>query len=111
LENAGAPSVETRMTLARLAKRRDANEGDLILAARALGAKLWPLDTPADWLLLWCGRWYPVEIKSQTGKLTKAQIDFRLQAAVGHGWVITWRTLDDVVSCLNQLRERAIRES
>ena len=94
------------MGLNRFAKRRDANEKPLLAAAKQLGAKLWPLDTPCDHLMLWRTRWYPVEIKVKTGRLTENQEEFHEEADAAGGEILLWRTIEDVVRDLNRLPQK-----
>jgi hypothetical protein len=91
------------MSLSRFAKRRDANDSELVKIARQMGAQLWPLDTPCDYLLLWRQRWYPVEIKVKKGTYTDAQKTFRTNVFAAGGAILTWRSSEDVVNDLNRL--------
>ena len=51
------------MSLARFAKRRDANERELIAIFQAAGFLVWQIDRPADLLLYRAGRWAVIETK------------------------------------------------
>lgn len=64
------------MTLARYAKKRDANESEIVNALRDAGIKVWRLDQPFD-LLLWSdGRFWLAEVKAPGGSMTGAQRAF-----------------------------------
>ena len=102
------------MTIKRWNPKRDANEPDLVVLARALGAAVWLLDQPCDWLLLFCGQFHAVEIKDPAkrghkGEFTTAQLKFRREVQDKGGQVHVWRTSNDVVDSLNALRSRAVR--
>ena len=80
--------------------RRDRNDRELLRAAEQLGAVMWRLDEPTDYLCGWRGRWHPTEIKSEDGEYTDQQNRFRALAE-GHGLPLwTWRTPDDVLASL-----------
>jgi hypothetical protein len=67
------------MTLARHAKRRDANEPAIVAALETIGVRVWRLDRPCDLLTLYRGIWRPLEVKdpdAYTDKRQKAQIEF-----------------------------------
>lgn len=95
------------MTIHRYAARRDANDFDLVAAARKLGWWLTPLDTPCDYLG-WHAQlgWRPIEIKLPAGprgghshsKLTKAQVAFHAEAHRRNAQVLVWRTVDDIIA-------------
>lgn len=88
------------MSLNRYAARRDGNEGPLIAAARQIGAQM-EQKGPLDWWCGWRGAWFPVEIKTATGKYTDEQILF-LARCKEHGTPVhTWRNLIDVLNSLN----------
>lgn len=98
------------MTIFRRAARRDANEKELVTAARAVGIRLWQLDTPCDWLALINGMWWPVEIKLPQGPrggkshsdLTPDQKQFVADAENAGGQVLIWRTVDDVLASVGK---------
>jgi len=94
------------VSLNRYAKRRDANEKPLVAAAIQMGAQLWPLDEPCDWLMLWRRTWYPVEIKIRTGKLTDNQKTFHTNAEAAGAEILVWRSIEDVVRDLNRLPQQ-----
>lgn len=52
------------LSLARYAKRRDANEPLIIAALRAAGCRVWALDKPFDLLVGIGGRFVVLEVKS-----------------------------------------------
>jgi hypothetical protein len=88
------------MSLNRYAKRRDANEPELVGVARQLGAQLEQVG-PLDWWLGWKGNWKPVEIKTDKGKYTEEQILFMARCKEHGNPHLTWRTVDDVLASLN----------
>lgn len=51
------------MSLSRYAKRRDANEAELIRALTSVGARVWQLDRPVDLLVGYRGAWHLLEVK------------------------------------------------
>lgn len=61
------------MSLARVAKRRDANERYIVEALERVGAEVWITDRPADLLVWFRRRWYVLEVKMPHGKLSKRQ--------------------------------------
>jgi hypothetical protein len=70
------------MSLSRIAKRRDANEADIMQALELCGAYVVRLDTPCDLLVGFRSRWWLLEVKDG-GKsasrrlLTRGQLGFR----------------------------------
>jgi len=91
------------MTLWRRAARRDANEATIFKLARAMGWLIWPTSKPVDAVGLYRGRWYVIEIKTTSGKLTQAQQDFSTAVACAHGELLIWRTNDDVLKDCGRL--------
>lgn len=92
----------------RYAQRRDSNELPLVRFAERLGARLWRLDEPCDFLMLFRGRWEAVEIKNpeQEGhadEYTLLQREFHAEVFQRGGRVLVWRTKDD---CLRDLGGR-----
>lgn len=81
----------------RHAARRDANEPELVVVARHLGAFMYRTDEPGDWLCGYRGRWIIVEIKSADGSPTAAQIAFSREARERRLPYWTWRTAEDVL--------------
>lgn len=63
------------MSLNRYAAKRDLNEKAIVQALQAAGAKVWKISGKGcpDLLVWFGGSWMPVEVKSATGRLTKAQ--------------------------------------
>ena len=57
------------------ARKRDANEAEIVAALRACGARVDRISGPGlpDLLVGYKGFWVPLEIKSATGRLTKRQ--------------------------------------
>jgi hypothetical protein len=90
------------MSLKRFNARRDANEKELVAAARAVGIRLWQLDTPCDFMAVINGVVWPVEIKTAKGKLTPAQEQFVADMESAGGHVLIWRTVDDVLASVGQ---------
>ena len=80
----------------RRAAKRDENERVLINTAMKLGWLFWKLDTPVDWLGLFRGHWYPIEIKGPRGRLTWIQRHIATAALDQKAPFIIWRTLEDV---------------
>lgn len=69
------------MSLARHAKKRDANERAIIAALHRANARVFQLDKPADLLVGRHGRWYLLEVKDEAKppsarKLTAAEATF-----------------------------------
>jgi hypothetical protein len=70
------------VSLNRYAKRRDANEGEIVGALEQAGAYVHPLDEPCDLLVGFRSRWFMLEVKdgakpAYDRPLTPAQINFR----------------------------------
>lgn len=84
------------MSLNRYAKRRDANEPELVELARACGAFMYQTDDPGDWLCGYRGQWVVVEIKTEDGSPTPAQIEFSREARQRRLPYWTWVTREDV---------------
>jgi Holliday junction resolvase len=64
------------VSLNRYAKRRDANEKQIVDALQAVGASVVRLDKPLDLLVGINGRCYIIEVKTEKGRLTKDQKKF-----------------------------------
>ena len=64
------------------AKRRDANEPEIVQALVQVGAKIERLDV-VDLLVNFKGKIYLIEVKTENGKLTKKQ-----QQMLDDGWPI-----------------------
>ena len=97
------------MSLARYAKRRDANERELIAIFQAAGFLVWQIDRPAELLLYRAGRWAVVEIKDGTRipserKLTASQrADHALLPA---GSIPIIESVDDALALVEALAIR-----
>lgn len=89
------------MSLYRRNPRRDANEGDVVAACRALGWRVKAISAAGFCDLVVqdaSGRTLLIEVKTATGKPTPAQIQARAE-----GWQIaTVRTVDQAVALLRQ---------
>ena len=85
------------MSMPRFSAKRDANEQEIVDAARQLGWWLTKLDTPCDWLGAFRGVWFPIEIKGEHGTLTAAQKKFHREAYQRGASVLTWVDVDDVM--------------
>lgn len=72
------------MSLQRRAKRRDANEPEVVHALRKAGAVVWYQDKPFDLLVGYKGRLIAMEVKMPFGKLKPSQIE-ALAESVVHG--------------------------
>lgn len=95
------------MSIKRYDAKRDANEPEIVAAARQLGVRLWQLDEPCDWMVLIGGVMYPAEIKSETGKLTPKQAIFRREVLDAGGTYITWRSVSEMIADVQRLRVRS----
>ncbi len=72
------------MSLARFAKRRDANQRPIVDALEQVGAEVWITDRPAD-LLVWFRRqWHVLEVKTKCGRLSPLQ-EAEREAGKGEG--------------------------
>jgi hypothetical protein len=80
---------------------RDANEGQLVLAAEQIGAG-WIEAGPLDGWTVHKGVWVPVEIKNPQGRnrYQRGQAEFITLCGRIGAPVFTWRTVDDVISTL-----------
>ena len=78
-------------------KRRDGNEGEIIDALESVGCQVWQISGRGlpDLLVYREGRYYPMEVKTRTGRLTDAQQDIP--------WPIV-RTVDDAFAVIEGLR-------
>lgn len=84
--------------------QRDANEGPLIKEARKLGWYFVQLNAPADWLGCVMGKWFPIEIKSAEGILTKKQEDFHMDCIQWRMPICLWRSIEDVTEQTNNIK-------
>lgn len=85
------------MGMPKYGARRDDNEPEVVKFARRLGWALWKLDEPCDWLGCRRGVWYPIEIKTEDGKLTTKQKIFHRDAFNMGAQVLVWKSTDDVL--------------
>lgn len=61
------------MTLNRYAKRKDANQDQIVKALEQVGAEVWIVDRPCD-LIVWYRRfWHLLETKMPKGRMTPRQ--------------------------------------
>jgi hypothetical protein len=67
-----------------------------------IGAVMWKLDQPTDFLCGWHGQWIPTEIKNVEGKnrLTEQQVRFQIAARERQLPLWIWRTRGDVLRSL-----------
>jgi hypothetical protein len=91
------------MSLNRFAKRRDSNDLLLAHAAREMGAQM-EYAGPLDWWCGWRGHWVCVEIKNGRNPYTEEQKKFLARCAASGVPVWTWRTIEDVLASLNEIR-------
>lgn len=86
------------MSLARFAKRRDANQRQIVEALEQVGAEVWITDRPAD-LLVWHRKsWHVLETKIPKGRYTPLQSAERA-AGLCEG-IVTVRTPIDALRAL-----------
>ena len=93
------------MTLNRYAKRRDANEPELVAAARRIGLKVWITSELGDWLVQYGKLQRLVEVKTEDGKLSESQAKRKQQGL--NAYVV--RTVDDVLELHRQMRMDLMR--
>jgi predicted nuclease of predicted toxin-antitoxin system len=72
------------VSIYRRAKKRDANEPEIVQALRKAGAVVWYQDRPFDLLVGFMGRLVALEVKTACGKLKPSQIE-ALAESVIHG--------------------------
>jgi hypothetical protein len=72
------------MSIYRRAKKRDANEPEIVQALRKAGAVVWYQDRPFDLLVGFRGRLVAMEVKTPFGKMKPSQID-ALAESIAHG--------------------------
>ena len=58
------------------AKKRDANELEIVRALEKIGATVERMDDPVDLLVGYRSKTYLIEVKAARGKLTGDQVDF-----------------------------------
>ena len=83
------------MSLNRWAKRRDANEPEIIEAFEKLGFSVVRLDLPCDLIVGRHNRSYLVEVKTAKGKLKDTQKEFK-ETWKGNFAVV--RSVEDVIN-------------
>lgn len=72
----------------RRAARTDANQEEIIKALRAIGAQVVYLKEPVDLLVGFRGTTHLMEIKTDDGRLTKAQAEFLAKWNGGPAWIV-----------------------
>ena len=87
------------MTLNRYAKKRDANEKEIVDALESIGCTVCRLDRPCDLIVGYRARNYLIEIKTPNGRLTKAQQDF---IPAWKGQVRVLETVDEALELVTQ---------
>lgn len=58
------------------AKRRDANEPEIVNALKSIGCAVHRMDDPVDLLVGYRGKAHLIEVKTPRGSLTDSQIEF-----------------------------------
>lgn len=86
------------MSLARHAKRRDANAAPILDALERVGAEVWVTDRPADALVWYGRRWHVIEIKTAQGRYTARQKADRAQGLCEG--IVTVRTPLDALQAI-----------
>lgn len=95
------------MALRKYNAKRDANEGEVVAAFKAMGCLVQRLDQPVD-LLVYCfqamnHRLHLVEVKTAKGDLNDKQKTFRAA-----GWPVhVIRSADEAIALVKSLREAA----
>ena len=90
------------MSLRRYAKRRDANEAEIVSVLRAAGADVDLLDRPVDLLIGYRGTTVLAEVKTPTGRVQGHQQEW-LEHWRGGARVIL-RTVEDAMAVLDAIR-------
>lgn len=87
--------------MSRFARRTDANQAPIVKALRQLGAYVVDLSRVGggvpDLLIGWRGAWLLAEVKTEKGKLRKAQEDFRAVCAERGLPCLVMRSVEDVL--------------
>jgi hypothetical protein len=86
----------------RLAARTDANQAEILAAAKPLGVWITVIGWPVDLLVAHRGNWYLVELKSAKGRYTPSQEEFIHEAQARQAQVYTWRSVDDLIAFANR---------
>lgn len=60
----------------RRAAKQDASQWPIVEALRKIGARVYFMGKPVDLLVAWRGQWHVLEVKSEGGRLTQAQVQF-----------------------------------
>lgn len=87
------------MSLNRYAKKRDANEPEIIEALEKAGATVHRIDVPCDLVIGFRGRNYLGEVKQGKAKLNKNQAGFMAEWRGQKPFV--FRTVEDVIEWVN----------
>jgi hypothetical protein len=90
------------VTLNRYAKRRDANESELVSAARRIGLKVFHTSELGDLLVQFGAITELWEVKGEKGKLTDAQCRMRQQGLTAR----TVRTVEDVIGAKGEMMSK-----
>lgn len=85
------------------ARKRDANEAEIVAALRAFGARVLHISGPGapDLLVGFRGRWYPMEVKTAKGTFTKLQAEALVN---GYEPFAVVRTVDDALGAIGATR-------
>jgi hypothetical protein len=86
----------------RRAAKRDANEGEIIAALEAVGARVFRVSDGhfPDLAVLYGGRWHLLEVKAQGGTLTPGQVAFVASVEKAGGRVHVVRTGGEAVAAV-----------
>lgn len=88
------------MSLVRRAKKRDANEPEIVHALRKAGAVVWYQDKPFDLLVGFRGRLIAMEVKTPFGKLKPSQVEALAESIVRGLPFYVVRSVDDALAAL-----------
>lgn len=91
------------MSLHRFDAKRDASEKEIVKTFEKMGFSVYRLDQPLDLLLGYQRQNFLVEVKTDTGKLTRAQKLF-IKDWTGQHIIIS--TLDQAVTFANSVRRQ-----
>lgn len=84
------------MSIRRHDAKRDANEPEIVSALEVMGCKVIRMDQPCDLLVLHRGTVILVEVKTEKGRLSKAQ------EALSQLWPIrVLRSVDEAIDLVN----------
>lgn len=89
------------MSLSRKNPKRDRNERILVEALEAIHARVWRISGKGcpDLLVLWRGRYTPLEVKGTAGRLTKAQAG------------IPWPVVRTVEECYDAIGLKTVQQA